>query len=206
MDEVKEWTHQVDFLVLVEGSGWEDKVEIELARGSGLGGKATAERRGSAGCEGSHCHCKERRSDQENFFLISKSGYVTGYGRNETEFLTFDLPCLNPSSNCCLCSAHMPISRCFSFSGTLSATAAPYRQPPVQDMAGPDLRIVEAVRNRPWIDIVSRNHADNDCLDISDPCPSSQTEPNISGRRVDVDLIAQTIDQWGGWNAVSSVP
>ena len=32
--------------------------------------------------------------------------------------------------------------------------------------------------------------------------PPVQTEPNISGVRVDVDLIAQTLEQWGGWNQV----
>jgi hypothetical protein len=39
------------------------------------------------------------------------------------------------------------------------------------------------VRNRPWIDII---------------------EPNVSGVRVDVDLINQTLSDWGGWNEVES--
>lgn len=64
---------------------------------------------------------------------------------------------------------------------TLSATAAPYRGASVNDAVGPDLRIVDACRNRTW-------------LDIAEPC--------ISGVRIPVDVIATTLDQWGGFNEV----
>lgn len=39
------------------------------------------------------------------------------------------------------------------------------------------------MRNRPWLDI---------------------TAPNVSGRRVDINIIAQTLDEWGGWNEVEA--
>merc|ERR1711935_326830 len=46
---------------------------------------------------------------------------------------------------------------------------------------GLDYGRVEAARERPWIDIVV---------------------PSISGKRVDINLLVQTLEEWGGYNEV----
>eukprot|EP00656_Telonema_subtile_P003677 TRINITY_DN1166_c0_g1_i1.p1 TRINITY_DN1166_c0_g1~~TRINITY_DN1166_c0_g1_i1.p1 ORF type:complete len:231 (-),score=34.44 TRINITY_DN1166_c0_g1_i1:290-982(-) len=62
-----------------------------------------------------------------------------------------------------------------------SQPSAPYRGASVEDDSGVDLEAVEASRNRPWLDI---------------KCP------NISGKRVDANDLATTLEQWGGWDEV----
>merc|ERR1712188_182627 len=63
----------------------------------------------------------------------------------------------------------------------VSQQSAPYRGESVYDDLGLDLGRVEAYRSRTWIDIKM---------------------PNISGKRVDINVVVQTLEQWGGWNAV----
>ena len=81
----------------------------------------------------------------------------------------------------------------------VSQTAAPYRGESVYDDLGVDLNRVEAYRSRPWLDIVSLPARRN----LS--CALQQV-PNISGKRVDVNVIVNTLEEWGGWDAVIAQP
>ena len=83
----------------------------------------------------------------------------------------------------------------------VSQTAATYRGESVYDDLGVDLNQVDAYRTRPWLDVVSRASAP----ELASPTPWMQQVPNISGKRVEAHVVAATLEEWGGWDAVSAV-